>query len=93
VLGVKPGTRDAHHISVGRKLTMLATIFVVPGGLMLLAAVALVILVARTQSGQRLLAGIKRRVPPRVRARARRVLALTRAEKLFLPTANSVHSA
>ncbi len=70
---------------MGRKLTMLATVLVVPGGLVLLVALALTIVLMRTPTGQRLLVPLKRRVPPRVRAQARRVLAILSGEKLFLP--------
>jgi predicted PurR-regulated permease PerM len=64
---------------------MLATVFLIPGGLLVLVAVALVIVLARTSRGQRLLVGVKRRVPPRVRTRVKRVLALVRGENIFLP--------
>jgi len=77
---------------VGRKLTMLATVLVVPGGLVLLVAVALAIVLMRTATGQRLLVPLKRRVPPRVRARAKRILALATGEKLFLPAPTRVRS-
>jgi hypothetical protein len=64
---------------------MLATVFLIPGGLLLLVAVALVIVLARTSRGQRVLASCKRRVPPSVRVRVKRVLALVRGENIFLP--------
>jgi hypothetical protein len=78
---------------VGRKLTMLATVMVVPGGLVLLLAVVLAIVLMRTARGQRLLIPLKRRVPPRLRAQAKRVLAIATGEKLFLPAPTRVHSA
>lgn len=77
---------------VARKLTMLATVVVMPGGLMLLVAIALTILLMRTERGQRLLVPIKRRVPPRLRAQAKRILALVSGEKLFLAPPPSVRS-
>jgi hypothetical protein len=87
------GTRDANHPSVGRKLSMLATIMVVPGGLVLLVAIALAIALMRTPRGRRLLVPLRRRVPPRLRAHAKRILAIARGEeKLFLPAATSVRS-
>jgi hypothetical protein len=78
---------------VGRKVTMLATVLVLPGGLLLLAAVALTILLMRTPRGQRLLIPFKRRIPPRVRAHAKRVMAILAGEKIFLPETNTVRSA
>lgn len=72
---------------------MLATVVVVPGGLVLLIALALALLAMRTARGQRLLIPFKRRVPPRVRAQAKRILALVTGEKLFLPGATTVHPA
>jgi hypothetical protein len=77
---------------VGRKLTMLATVVVMPGGVVLLIALALAIVLMRTQRGQRLLVPLKRRVPPRLRVHAKRVLALVSGEKLFLPPATSVRT-
>ena len=81
------------HITfiVGRKVTMLATVVVLPGGLVLLAAVALAILLMRTERGQRLLVPVKRRIPPRVRTQVKRVMALVSGEKLFLPRPTEVH--
>ena len=71
---------------------MLATIMVVPGGLVLLVALALAILLMRTETGQRLLVPLKRRVPPRLRVQARRILAVATGEKLFLPAPTQIHS-
>jgi hypothetical protein len=69
---------------------MLATMMVMPGGLILLVAVALAIVLLRTSTGQRLLLPLNRRVPPRLRAHVRRVLAIATGEKLFLPAATQV---
>ena len=77
---------------VARKLTMLATVVVMPGGVLLLLAIALTILLMRTNRGQRLLVPIKRRVPPRLRAQCKRVLAIISGEKLFLAPPTSVRS-
>ena len=77
---------------VGRKLTMLATVVVMPGGVVLLIAIALGILLMRTERGQRLIVPLKRRVPPRLRVHVKRVLAIVSGEKLFLPPATSVRS-
>jgi hypothetical protein len=71
---------------------MLATMMVMPGGLVLLIAVALAIVFLRTSRGQRLLVPLQRRVPPRIRAHVKRVLALAAGEKLFLPEATQVRS-
>lgn len=64
---------------------MLATMFVMPGGLVFLLAVAFVVVFARTARGRRLLVGVTRRVPPRVRARVKRVLSALHGENIFLP--------
>jgi hypothetical protein len=71
---------------------MLATMMVMPGGLVLLVAVALAIVLMRSERGQRWLIPFKRRIPPRVRAHAKRVLAIASEEKLFLPAPTSVRS-
>ena len=71
---------------------MLATILVVPGGLVLLVALALAIVLMRTATGQRLLIPLKRRVPPRLRVHAKRILAIATGEKLFLPAPTRVQS-
>jgi len=71
---------------------MLATIVVVPGGLVLLVALALAIVLMRTATGQRLLIPLKRRVPPRLRVHAKRILAIATGEKLFLPAPTRVQS-
>jgi hypothetical protein len=63
---------------------MLATVLILPGGLMLLAAVTLVVLLMRTQRGHRILVPLQRQVPPRLRAQAKRVLRLVSGEKDFL---------
>ena len=77
---------------MGRKLTMLATVMVVPGGLVLLIALTLAIVLARTDPGKRLLVPLRRRVPPRIRVQAKRILALATGEKLFLPASTRVQS-
>ena len=74
-------------------MTMLATVVVMPGGLMLLLAVALVVVAMRTARGQRLLLPLKRRLPPRLRAHARKVLSVVTGEKLFLGAPSAVHTA
>jgi hypothetical protein len=71
---------------------MLATVVVMPGGLMLLLTVALVVLLMRSERGQRLLAPLARRLPPRLRARARRVFDTLRGEKIFLPARSAIHT-
>ena len=71
---------------------MLATIVVMPGGLVLFVALALAILLMRTDRGQRLLVPLKRRVPPRLRVHAKRILAIATGEKLFLPAPTRSHS-
>jgi hypothetical protein len=71
---------------------MLATMMVMPGGLILLVAVALAIVLMRTPRGQRLLVPLKRRIPPRVRAHAKRLMALATGEKLFLQAPTQVRS-
>ena len=70
---------------------MLATVIVLPGGIAILIAVALAIALMRTPTGQRLLVPLKRRIPPQLRARAKRILALATGEKRFLPAATHVH--
>lgn len=80
-------------LCVGRKLTMLATVLVLPGGLVLLVAVALAVVLMRTARGQRLLVPLKRRVPPRVRFHIKRLLGLLNGEKLFPGEATRVRSA
>jgi hypothetical protein len=71
---------------------MLATIMVVPGGFALLAAIALAIVLMRTRYGRRLLIPLERRIPPRLRAHGKRILALATGEKLFLPAPTRVQS-
>ena len=78
---------------VGRKVTMLASALVLPGGLVLLVAVALAIVLMRTARGQRLLVPIKRRIPPRIRTHAKRFMSMLAGEKLFLPGSTTVHTA
>ena len=71
---------------------MLATVLVMPGGVMLLVAVTLVIALMRTERGQRLLAPLGRRVPEGVRTRARRLLGVVTGEKLFRELPSAVHT-
>jgi hypothetical protein len=78
---------------VSRKLTMLGMVVVLPGGLLLLAVVALTVVLMRSERGQRLLASLERRIPPRLCARVRRVKALIAGEKLFLSAPPRVPSA
>ena len=77
---------------MGRKLTMLATVVVMPGGLLLLLSVAFVIALMRTSRGKQLLAPLGRRIPPRLRAQGRRVFAALVGEKLFLGPPSPVHT-
>ena len=72
---------------------MLATVVVMPGGLMLLLAVALVIALMRTPRGKRLLAPLRDRIPQRLRAPARRVFCAVTGEKLFLGPPTAIHTA
>ena len=69
---------------MGRKLTLLATVVVMPGGLALLASLLLLVLLARTGRGQRALAAVRRWLPPRLQQPLGRALALACGEKLFL---------
>lgn len=71
---------------------MLATVVVMPGGLLLLLSVALVIAMMRTDRGKQLLAPLGRRIPPRLRARAHRVFAAVAGEKRFLGPSRAIHT-
>jgi len=71
---------------------MLATMLLLPGGVITLVALVVVVLVARTPRGQQTVRALARRIPPRLQAPLRRAWALARGEKLFLPGAPSVHS-
>jgi hypothetical protein len=75
---------------VARRLSMLATLFVMPGGLFILCAIACVLLLMRSDSGRRALATLKDRIPARVKAPLRRVLLLARGEQVFLPRSSQV---
>ncbi|MGZ3407655.1 MAG: hypothetical protein ACXVAN_14495, partial [Polyangia bacterium] len=79
-------------LCVGRKVTLLASVLLLPGGLVLLVAVALAIVLMRTERGQRLLLPFKRRIPPRVRVQVKRVMAILTGEKIFLSRTTSVRS-
>jgi len=72
---------------------MLAMAVLVPGGLMALCAVALMLLLARTERGRRWLQPLKRRLPARLERPLRRTLALVRGEKQFLAEPPQLHSA
>ncbi len=72
---------------------MLAAMLVMPGAIPALILIALLVVLARTRAGRRLIVVARRRVPPRVRVRVKRVLALAAGEKSFLPTHPRVHSA
>jgi hypothetical protein len=78
---------------VGRKLTMLAMVVLVPGGLMALCAIALFLVLARTERGRRVLHLVRRRMPARLERPLRRTLALVRGEKAFLVQPPRLHSA
>ncbi len=72
---------------------MLATVVVMPGGLLLLLSVALVIVLMRTARGQRMLARVGHRVPRRLLAPAQRLFAAVVGEKLFLEAPSAIHTA
>jgi hypothetical protein len=78
---------------VGKKLTMVGGMVVMPGGLIILGAIIVIVLLARTARGQRALYSVKRRVPPRLRAHIKHALTILTGEKLFLPPPPTVHSA
>ena len=80
-------------LGVGKKLTMLTGMLLMPGGLVVLLAITLVVLLARTARGQRVLYSVKRRVPPRLRVHLKRALMLISGEKLFPRLPPSVYSA
>ena len=71
---------------------MLATMMVMPGGLVLLVALALTIVLLRTSRGQRLLMPLCRRIPPRLRVRVKQMWAIATGKKLFLPEPTQVRS-
>jgi hypothetical protein len=68
---------------VTRKLTLLATMLVMPGGLMLLLVVALALVAWRTERGRRALMLLKPRIPARVKAPIRKILVLASWENVF----------
>lgn len=63
---------------------MLATVVVMPGGLVVLVALACAFLLMRSTRGRIALASLKKRVPDRVKAPLRRLLVLAQGEQLFL---------
>jgi hypothetical protein len=67
-----------------RKLTLLTTILVLPGGLMALCAIAVALMLMRSDGGRRMLVGLKRRLPERLKAPLRRALLVASGEQLFL---------
>jgi hypothetical protein len=71
-------------VIVTRKLTLLATMVVMPGGLLILAAIVCALILTRTPRGRRALVGLKKRIPDRVRAPLRRMVVLARGEQFFL---------
>jgi len=79
-------------IVVAKKLSMLAGMVVMPGGLLVLAAILLVVLFARSDRGQRVLYTVKRRIPPRLRVHIKRAMVLLTGENQFLPPPPSVRS-
>jgi hypothetical protein len=60
---------------------------------MALCAIALFLVMARTERGRRMLQSMKRRMPPRLERPLRRTLALVRGEKAFLVQPPRLHSA
>jgi hypothetical protein len=78
---------------VARKLTMLATLLVLPGGLVALGALLLVVVLARTSRGQVALRLVSRRLPPRLKVPLRRMLVLAAGERPFLGSPRALHTA
>lgn len=68
-----------------RKLTLLTTVVVLPGGLLALCAFAIALMLMRSDGGRRVLDGVKRRLPERVKRPLKRALVIARGEELFLP--------
>jgi hypothetical protein len=84
------GTGDALLPFVARKLTMLATVVVMPGGLFMLCAVACVLVLMRSDSGRRVLVLLRKRIPPRVKAPLCQLLRFLRGEQLFRASSQHV---
>jgi hypothetical protein len=72
---------------------LLATLMLLPGGLMALCAVVLVVAIARTRRGRSALLAVGRRMPPRVRAPVVRLLSRMGREPRFLDGPSALHSA
>jgi hypothetical protein len=79
-------------LRVARRLGMLATAVVMPGGLLLLCAVGCIFLLMRSDGGRRVLTGLRNRIPARIQLLLRRALLLTRGERLFLASGSRVRS-
>jgi hypothetical protein len=73
---------------VARKLTLLATVVVMPGGLLALCAIACALMLMRSDSGRRALSLLKKRIPARVKAPLAKMLRLMRGEQLFLASSS-----
>jgi hypothetical protein len=69
---------------VARKLTLLATVVVMPGGLLALCAIACALLLMRSDGGRRALSLVKKWIPARVTAPLCKMLRRMRGEQLFL---------
>jgi hypothetical protein len=68
---------------VARKLTMLATVVVMPGGLLILCAIACALLLMRSESGRRALELLRKRIPARVKAPLCQLLGFLQGEAVF----------
>ncbi len=79
------------RLYVGRKLTLLATMMVLPGGLVALVTLACLLLLARSERGRRALAAVLNRVPARLRAPLGRFLPPPREEHFFPREPPAVH--
>jgi hypothetical protein len=86
------GTADAALDLVTRRLGMLAAVAMLPGGLVVLCALACVLLLMRSEGGRRALNRLEGRIPPRVKEPLRKVLLLARGEQVFLRRAPPIHS-
>lgn len=70
-------------VLVTRKLTLLATMVVMPGGLLALVAIGCMLVFLRTRRGRIAFDAWKLRIPPRIKAPLRRLMVLARGEDLF----------
>lgn len=80
---------------MSRRLTLLLTVVVMPGGLVLLASILLMVAFARSARGRRALAAMRRRLPARLCHPVRHLLGPARGEKPFLsgvPPVGPTHS-